>query len=185
MKKKIAVFAGSLRKESFNRKMANVLVALAPDSLKLEIVEIGDLPLYNQDFDDAGTPPSAWTAFRELVKSFDGFIFVTPEHNRSVPAALKNALDVGSRPWGKSVWGEKPGAVISVSTGAGGGFGANHHLRQTLTFLDVPTMQQPEAYIGGAAELFDTRGGITSESIRGLLVKFMNSYAAWVAKHSA
>ncbi len=183
MSKKIAVFVGSLRKESFNRKMAKVLITLAPESLMLEIVEIGGLPLYNQDYDDEGNPPSEWTAFRERVKSFDGLLFVTPEYNRSVPGVLKNALDVGSRPYGQSVWGGKPGAVISVSPGAIGGFGANHHLRQSLVFLDVPTMQQPEAYIGGAAQLFDADGNITNETTREFLRKFMDAFAAWVAKN--
>lgn len=116
-KEKIAVFVGSLRKESFNRKMAKALMALAPESLKLEIVEIGGLPLYDQGLDDERRPPSAWTVFREPVKSFDGFLFVTPEYNRSVPGVLKNAIDVGSRPYGQSVWGGKPGAVMSVSPG--------------------------------------------------------------------
>jgi chromate reductase len=119
------------------------------------------------------------------VKSFDGFLFVTPEYNRSVPGVLKNALDVGSRPHGQSVWGGKPGAVISVSPGAIGGFGANHHLRQSLVFLDVPAMQQPEAYIGGAAQLFDANGNITNETTREFLIKFIDSFAAWVAKNSS
>jgi len=185
MTKKIAVFVGSLRKESFNRKMAKLLATLAPESLMLEIIEIGGLPLYNQDYDDGRTPPPAWTVFRERVKSFDGFLFVTPEYNRSVPGVLKNALDVGSRPYGQSVWGGKPGAVISVSPGAIGGFGSNHHLRQSLVFLDVPTMQQPEAYIGGAAQLFDANGKITNEATREFLVKFINAFAAWVAKNSS
>ena len=185
MTKKIAVFVGSLRKESFNRKMAKVLTALAPESLTLEIIEIGGLPLYNQDYDDEGKPPSAWTEFRKRVKSFDGVLFVTPEYNRSVPGVLKNALDVGSRPYGQSVWGGKPGAVISVSPGAIGGFGANHHLRQSLVFLDVPAMQQPEAYIGGAAQLFDANGNITNEATRGFLIKFMDAFAAWVAINSS
>ena len=184
MTKRIAIIIGSLRKESFNRKMANVLKTIAPESLKLEIIEISGLPLYNQDCDDEGKPPSAWTEFRKHVKSFDGVLFVTPEYNRSVPGVLKNALDVGSRPYGQSVWGGKPGAVISVSPGAIGGFGANHHLRQSLVFLNVPTMQQPEAYIGGAAQLFDTDGRITNESTREFLVKFMEAFAAWVAKNS-
>ena len=183
MTKKIAVFVGSLRKESFNRKMAKVLTTLAPESLMLEIIEIGGLPLYDQDYDDAGKPPSAWTAFRERVKSFDGVLFVTPEYNRSVPGVLKNAIDVGSRPYGRSVWGGKPGAVISVSPGAIGGFGANHHLRQSLVFLNVPAMQQPEAYIGNAAQLFDTNGDITNENTREFLIKFMNAFAAWIAKN--
>ena len=185
MTKKIAVFVGSLRKESFNRKMAKVLTTLAPESLTLEIIEIGGLPLYDQDYDDEGKPPSAWTEFRKRVKPFDGILFVTPEYNRSVPGVLKNALDVGSRPYGQSVWGGKPGAVISVSPGVIGGFGANHHLRQSLVFLDVPAMQQPEAYIGGAAQLFDANGDITNETTREFLIKFMNSFAAWVAKNSS
>ncbi len=185
MTKKIAVFVGSLRKESFNRRMAKVLKTLAPDSLMLEIIEIGGLPLYDQDYDDGGKPPPAWITFRERVKSFDGFLFVTPEYNRSVPGVLKNALDVGSRPYGQSVWGGKPGAVISVSPGAIGGFGANHHLRQSLVFLDVPTMQQPEAYIGGAAQLFDANGNITNEATREFLKRFMDAVSAWVAKNSS
>ncbi len=184
MTKKIAVFVGSLRKESFNRKMARALATLAPGSLMLEIIEIGGLPLYNQDHDDEGKPPAAWTTFRERVKSFDGFLFVTPEYNRSVPGVLKNAIDVGSRPYGHSVWAGKPGAVMSVSPGMLGGFGANHHLRQSLVFLDVPTMQQPEAYIGGASHLFDVDGKMTNEATREILVKFMNTFAAWVEKQS-
>jgi chromate reductase len=183
--KKIAVFVGSLRKESFNRRMAKVLMALAPESLKLEIIEIGGLPLYNQDFDDEGKPPSAWSEFRMRVKSYDGVLFVTPEYNRSVPGVLKNAIDVGSRPYGQSVWAGKPGAVISVSPGTIGGFGANHHLRQSLVFLDVPAMQQPEAYIGGAAQLFDAKGNISNETTREFLRKFMDAFAAWVAKNTS
>jgi chromate reductase len=183
--KRIVVLVGSLRKESFNRKMAKVLTALAPESLKLEIIEIGGLPLYDQDLDDEGRPPSAWTEFRKYVKSFDAILFVTPEYNRSVPGVLKNALDVGSRPYGQSVWDGKPGAVMSVSPGAIGGFGANHHLRQSLVFLNVPTMQQPEAYIGGAAQLFDANGNITNETTRDFLKKFMVAFTAWVAKNPA
>src|SRR5208337_344646 len=183
MTKKIAVFVGSLRKESFNRRMAKVLKTLAPESLMLEIIEIGGLPLYDQDYDDGGKPPPAWITFRERVKSFDGFLFVTPEYNRSVPGVLKNALDVGSRPYGQSVWGGKPGAVMSVSPGAIGGFGANHHLRQSMVFLNVPTMQQPEAYIGNAANIFDEVGNLTNEGTKGFFRTFMEAYAAWVEKH--
>lgn len=184
MIKKIAVFVGSLRKESFSRKMAIALIKLAPESLAFEIIEIGKLPLYNQDYDDEGKPPEAWTEFRKLVKPFDGVLFVTPEYNRSVPAVLKNALDVGSRPYGQSVWGGKPGAVISVSPGVIGGFGANHHLRQSLVFLDILTLQQPEAYIGGAAQLFDAGGNITNEATRKFLREFMDAFANWVLKIS-
>lgn len=174
----VAVLVGSLRKDSFNRKVANTLVAMAPASLKLEVVEIGQLPLYNQD--DDSNPPEAWTSFRQRVRAADAVLFVTPEYNRSVPAALKNALDVASRPYGQSAWDGKPGAVISVSPGALGAFGANHHLRQSLVFLNVPVMQQPEAYIGGAANLFDPTGKLVNESTREFLQKFLQAFAAWV-----
>ena len=180
MARDIVVIVGSLRKESFNRKMANALRELAPASLKLEIVEIGQLPLYNQDLDT--DPPPAWKEFRARVKKADGVLFVTPEYNRSIPAPLKNAIDVGSRPYGQSAWDKKPCAVVSVSPGAIGGFGANHHLRQSMVFLNVPTLQQPEAYIGGAAKLFDESGKMINESTREFLGKFLQAYAAWVEK---
>lgn len=181
--KKIAVLVGSLRVESLNRKLAKALIALAPESLTLEILEIGGLPLYNQDLDAA--PPAAWTDFRDRLKGFDGVLFVTPEYNRSVPAPLKNAIDVGSRPYGKSAWDGKPGAVVSASPGAIGGFGANHHLRQSLVFLNVPVMQQPEAYIGNAAKLFDDSGALVNDSTRDFLRKFMDAFAKWVARNAA
>lgn len=180
---KIAVLTGSLRKESFSRKMAKALAAVAPESLSLDIIEMGGLPLYNQDIEEH--PPAAWTEFRLAVAACDGVLFVTPEYNRSVPAALKNAVDVGSRPYGKSVWNGKPGAVLSISPGALGGFGANHHLRQTLVFLNVPTMAQPEAYIGNAAQLFDAGGGLSNDSIREFLTKFMQAYSAWVETNTS
>ncbi len=179
---RVAVLIGSLRKGSLNRKVALALAGMAPAALKLDIVEIGGLPLYNQDLDDA--PPAAWTAFRKDVAGADAVLFVTPEYNRSVPAALKNAIDVGSRPYGKSVWAGKPGAVVSVSPGAIGGFGANHHLRQSLVFLDVPAMQQPEAYLGGADKLFDERGGLASPQVREFLAGYLRSFEAWVARHA-
>ena len=183
MPKDIVVVVGSLRKESFNRKTANALRELAPASLKLEIVEIGQLPLYNQDLD--GEPPAPWREFRDRVRKADGVIFVTPEYNRSVPAALKNAIDVGSRPYGQSVWDKKPAAVVSVAPGAIGAFGANHHLRQSLVFLNMPAMQQPEAYVGGADKLFDAGGKLTNDGTRSFLGKFMEAYAQWVEKHAA
>jgi chromate reductase, NAD(P)H dehydrogenase (quinone) len=184
MAKDIVVIVGSLRKESFNRKMANALRELAPASLELGIVEIGQLPLYNQDLDPDNVP-AAWKEFRDRMKKADGVLFITPEYNRSIPAPLKNAIDVGSRPYGQSVWDQKPAAVISVSPGQIGGFGANHHLRQSLVFLNMPAMQQPEAYIGGADQLFDASGKITNDGTRGFLTKFMEAYAAWVEKHPA
>ena len=176
----VAVIVGSLRKGSYNRMMAHALAALAPPSLKLEIVEIGALPLYNQDEDTA--PPAAWTAFRERIKAADAVLFVTPEYNRSVPAPLKNAIDVGSRPYGGSAWDGKPAAIVSVSPGAIGGFGANHHLRQSLVFLNMPLLQQPEAYIGGAANLFDAEGKLTNSGTADFLKKFMQAFAAWSDK---
>lgn len=176
--KKIAVLVGSLRKGSFNRKVAHAAIKVAPSSLKLEFIEIGQLPLYNEDADS--NPPPSYVAFRQLVKGFDGLLFVTPEYNRSIPGALKNALDVGSRPYGKSIWLHKPAAIISVSIGAIGGFGANHHLRQALVFLDVPTMQQPEAYIGNAADLFDDNGEFKNKKTYEFIEKFMINFERWV-----
>ncbi|MCU1752262.1 NADPH-dependent FMN reductase [Pseudomonas sp. 6D_7.1_Bac1] len=173
----IAVLVGSLRKQSINRKVALALAELAPANLRLNIVEIGDLPLYNEDIDV--TPPAAYSTFRDQVSSSDAVLFVTPEYNRSVPAPLKNAIDVGSRPYGKSAWGGKPGAVISASPGAIGGFGANHHLRQSMVFLNVPCMQQPEAYLSNAGSAFDASGQL-SESLRPFLQNFINAYADWV-----
>jgi chromate reductase, NAD(P)H dehydrogenase (quinone) len=178
----IAVFVGSLRTESINRKVANALAELAPSSLKLQIVEIGQLPLYNQDFDQ--NTPQPYLDFRARVRAADGVLFVTPEHNRSMPAAMKNALDVASRPYGNSAWNGKPGAVISASPGAVGGFGANHHLRQSLVFLNVPVMQQPEAYIGGADKLFDSSGKLANDATRNFLQNFIEAFANWVAVHS-
>jgi chromate reductase len=178
----VAVLVGSLRKDSLNRKMAQALIAMAPDTFKLRIVEIGDLPLYNQDHE--AEPTAAVTAFKASITAADALLFVTPEYNRSVPGALKNALDVGSRPYGKSVWGGKPGAVVTVSPGALGGFGANHALRQSMVFLNVPMMQQPEAYVGGAAALFDDKGALVNESTRAHMQKFLTAFAQWVERNA-
>jgi len=175
----VAVFVGSLRKDSLNRKVANALIAMAPANLALVIHEIGQLPLYNQDL-DGPTPPAEWKAFRDGVRVADAVLFITPEYNRSIPGALKNAIDVGSRPYGQSAWQGKPGAVISVSPGALAAFGANHILRQSLVFLNVPAMQQPEAYIGHAAALFDTDGKLVNESTREFLQKFLQEFAQWI-----
>ena len=177
----VAVIVGSLRKDSYNRKMALAMAALAPESLKLEIVEIGQLPHYNQD--DDTNPPAPWTAFRQRIAQADAVLFVTPEYNRSVPGVLKNAIDVGSRPYGKSAWSGKPAAVISVSPGAIGGFGANHHLRQSLVFLNMPAMTQPEAYVGGAGDLFDESGGFKKPETRQFVEKFITAFAAWIERN--
>ena len=176
---KVAVFVGSLRKESFNRKTALALAEIAAPRLKLEIVETGHLSPYNQDLD--GNPPADWTALKGWITSADAVLFVTPEYNRSVPGVLKNAIDIASRPYGQSAWDGKPGAVISVSPGAIGGFGANHHLRQSLVFLNVPLLSQ-EAYIGNAFALFDDGGELVNESTAEFLKGFGASFSAWIEK---
>lgn len=180
--RRVAVFVGSLRKGSYNRRAAKALIALAPGHLDCEIIEIGGLPPYNQDQDDNKTPPTAWVDFREKVRAADAVLFVTPEYNRSVPGALKNAIDVGSRPYGQSVWNGKPGAVMSVTTGALGGFGANHHLRQSLVFINVPVMQQPEAYVGGAANLIGEDGSLLNDATREFFRNFITSFAEWIER---
>jgi len=175
----VCVLVGSLRKASFNRRLAKALISLAPSSMKLDIVEIGQLPLYNEDL-ETDPPPAQRTAFRQLIKAADAVLFVTPEYNRSVPAALKNALDVGSRPYGRSVWDRKPGAIVSGSPGAIGAFGANHHLRQSLVFLNVPAMQQPEVYVSHVDKLFDEVGNLVNEGTSKFLQQFMQTFAIWV-----
>lgn len=182
-KKKVAVIVGSLRKGSYNRLTARALMALAPSELDCEVVEIRLLPFYNEDLDGDGAP-DAWRDFRAKIKAADAVLFVTPEYNRSVPAALKNAIDVGSRPYGQSAWNGKPAAIMSVSPGAIGGFGANHHLRQSLVFLNMPAMPQPEAYVGGAAKLFDDKGNLANDGTRKFFTSFMAAFAAWVRAHA-
>jgi chromate reductase, NAD(P)H dehydrogenase (quinone) len=177
-KRKVAVIVGSLRRGSFSRLVAKAMCGLNPN-LECEIVEIGQLPLYNQDLEDAGAPKE-WLDFRSRIRAHDAVLFVTPEYNRSVPGALKNAIDVGSRPYGQAVWSKKPAAVVSVSPGALGAFGANHHLRQSFVFLDMPILQSPEAYIGGAAKLFDDEGNLTAADTRDFLRKFMDAFARWI-----
>jgi chromate reductase, NAD(P)H dehydrogenase (quinone) len=172
----VAVVVGSLRKGSVSRKLANAFAALNP-GLKFNIVEIGDLPHFDQDLES--DPPVQWVRFREEIAAADAVLFVTPEFNRSVPGALKNAIDVGSRPYGQSVWNGKPGAVISLSPGAIGGFGANHHLRQSLVFLNVPLLSQ-EAYIGGAYALFDETGELINEATTEFLRTYGQAFAAWI-----
>lgn len=165
MTKKIGFLIGSLRKESFNKKVGKALASLLPDGYEAVFIDLSQIDMYNQDLDDENTPPTSWTNFRSVVKEVDGLVFVTPEYNRSVPAVLKNALDVGSRPYGQSVWDGKPGLVVSVSPGAISGFGANHHLRQSLVFLNVPTLQQPEAYIGNVVNLINEDGSIKTDTM--------------------
>ena len=174
----VAVLVGSLRKEAYSLKTANALIAAAPPKFACDIVPIGQLPLYNEDLETA-EPVAAWAEFRKRIGQADALMFVTPEYNRSMPAALKNALDVGSRPYGHNMFGGKPGAVLSISIGAIGGFGANHHLRQSLVFLNVPLLQQPEAYVGEIQNHF-TPEGKPQEAFTKYLATFMQAYAQWV-----
>lgn len=178
MKYKIAALVGSLRSGSLNKKVAENLIRLAPDNIEMEIVEIGNLPHYNEDL-DTENPPKEWADFREKIKSYDGVFLFTPEYNRSISGVLKNALDVGSRPYGKSVWSGKPTAVASVSMSPLAGSIANHTLRQSLVFLNMPVMQQPEIYIGSAHELFDENGNVV-ESSEDFFKQVINAYADWV-----
>lgn len=179
-KRKIGVLIGSLRKGSFSRQVAVSLRTLAPENMELEFIPLDGLDMYNQDLDDEEMAPESWVSFRNHVKQMDAFLFVTPEYNRSVPAVMKNALDVGSRPYGYSVWDGKPGAVVSVSPGSIGAFGANHILRQSLVFLNVPVMQQPEAYVSNAAALHDDNGELVHESTREFFQNFLRSFGTWI-----
>lgn len=180
MTRKIAVIVGSLRANSNSERLARAIAAQAPAGYAFDIVPVGELPFYNPDLETA-TPPAAWTAFRDRIGDADAVLFVTPEYNRSVPAVLKNAIDVGSRPYGKSVFSGKPAAVVASSMGPVGGFGANHHLRQSLTFLDMPVLQQPEMYIGGVNDSwFDADGKLTKEDTRAFLGQFAAKFTNWI-----
>lgn len=177
----VAVFVGSLRRESFNRKAAQAVASLAPSHLKFQFLDIGDLPPYNEDADGEAAP-ELWTTFREDVRGADAVLFVTPEYNRSVPGVLKNAIDIASRPYGQGALLDKPAAVMSVSIGQVGGFGANHHLRQMLAYLNMPTLGQPEIYLGPAAQLFGESGEVLKDSTRDLLKKFITAFAEWIER---
>jgi chromate reductase len=181
MQSRVGVIVGSLRQAAFTRQLAHALPSLAPPSLTLVEIGIGDLPLYNEDLETVA-PPAAWTTFRNAVAVCDAILFVTPEYNRSIPGALKNALDVGSRPWGKSVWNDKPGAIISLTPGALGAMAANHHLRQVLVALNLAAMPHPEAYIPAAATLFDQEGDLKNAATRQFLSDFMRSFGTWVGR---
>ena len=178
----VAVLVGSLRRDSITRKVTLALNELAPPSLALDIVEIRDLALYDQDLES--NLPEPWIRFRARIGRADAVLFMTPEYNRSIPGALKNAIDVGSRPYGKSSWAGKPAAVASVSPGAMGGFGANHHIRQSLVFLDMPTLQQPEVYLAHADKLLDAAGKFSAESTRTFLTSFLQKFATWIERTS-
>ncbi len=178
---KVGVFAGSLRKKAFSKAVANYLMEILPDWMEPELLDIGKLPLYCQDYDEEGLVPEEYVLFRNIVREKQAFLFVTPEYNRSVPAALKNALDVGSRPYGQSVWAAKPGAIVSVSPSAIGGFGANHHLRQPMVFLDIYLMQQPECYLGNIESALED-GVVTSERTQKFLANYASHFSKWVKR---
>lgn len=173
----LAVLVGSLRRESLSRRLAHALLAVAPDGVTGTEVPIGDLALYNPDIDGDGNAPAPYTAFRTAIRAADAVLFVTPEYNRGVPGALKNAIDVGSRPYGASAWAKKPAAVVSCSPGAIGGALANHALRQCLVFLDMPVLQQPEAYVGNVAKVVDE-----PDPSRAFLTSIMAAFADWIER---
>ncbi len=178
---KIAIIVGSLRNESLNRKIARSMCAMRGDNLECNMVEIGDLPLYNQDYDLQKQQPEPYVRFREQVNAADGILFCTPEYNRGVPGVLKNAIDVGSRPYGRSVWDRKPAAIVSASIGAIGGFGANHQLRQACVFLNMPVMQQPEAYLGNISDdNFDADGCLRDGPLKDFVVTIAHAFHDWV-----
>lgn len=176
--KKIGVLVGSLRKDSFTRKIAKELMAIGLPGFEMEMIEIGHLHHYNQDLEE--DLPEDWIEFRKKIEACNGFLFATPEYNRSLPGVLKNALDVGSRPYGKNKWAKKPAGIISVSPGALAAFGANHHLRQSCVFLDVYVMQQPEAYIGNVVEMLDAEGKVKDRKHKEFFENYMSELSKWM-----
>jgi chromate reductase, NAD(P)H dehydrogenase (quinone) len=178
---KIAILVGSLREGSINRKVARSMCAITGDNLDCQMVEIGDLPLYNQDYDSQPQQPAQYTRFRDQVRAADGVLFCTPEYNRSVPGVLKNAIDIGSRPYGHSVFDKKPAAIVTASPGAIGGFGANHHLRQSCVFLNMPMMAQPEAYLGGVSDdSFDADGCLKDGPLKDVVTRLAHAFHDWI-----
>src|SRR6476659_6818668 len=181
MSYRIAIIVGSLREGSLNRRVARSICALRNDNLECSMIEIGDLPLYNQDYDALPEQPPQYTRFRDQIRPVDGVLFCSPEYNRGVPGVLKNAIDVGSRPYGQSVWDRKPAAIVTASPGAIGGFGSNHQIRQACVFLNMPVMQQPEAYLGHVTDdSFDDSGCLKDGPLKGLVEKLAHSVHDWV-----
>ncbi len=178
---RVGVFVGSLRKESITKKLAANVMELFPSGYETEFIEIGNLPLYNQDYDDYELPEE-YVSFRNKMREIDAFLFVTPENNRSIPAVLKNALDIGSRPYSENTWGGKTAAIISQSPSRLSGFGANHHLRQILVCLNVQVLQQPEAYIGNSLDLFDESGEINNDERKKFLQSVVDEFIELIKK---
>ncbi len=180
-KRRIAILVGSLREDSINRKIAKSICAMRDDNLDCAMVEIGDLPLYNQDHDSLPEQPEQYVRFRDQLRAADGVLFCTPEYNRSVPGVLKNAIDIGSRPYGQSVFDKKPAAIVTASPSALGGFGANHHLRQSCVFLNMPMMLQPEAYLGGVSgDSFDADGCLKQGPLKDVVTKLAKAFSGWI-----
>jgi chromate reductase len=176
---KIAIIVGSLRKDSLNRKVARSICGLRGDNLDCSMIEIGDLPLYNQDYD--ANAPEQYVRFRKQIAESDGVLFCSPEYNRGIPGVLKNAIDVGSRPYGQSVFDKKPAAIVTASPGSIGGFGANHQIRQACVFLNMPVMQQPEAYLGHVTDdSFDESGCLKEGPLKDLVSVLAHAFHGWV-----
>ncbi len=176
---RIAILVGSLRKDSINRKVARSICGMRGDNLDCSMIEIGDLPLYNQDLDT--NPPPQWARLRDQIRAADGVLFVSPEYNRGIPGVLKNAIDVGSRPYGQSVFDKKPAAIVTASPGSIGGFGSNHQIRQAAVFLNMPVMQQPEAYLGHVSDdSFDESGCLKEGPLKDLVTVLAHAFAGWV-----
>jgi chromate reductase len=182
-KKVVGIFAGSLRKDSFSKKIGSIVQGMAPEGYEFRIISLENLPVYNQDFDDEEHAPESYVQFRTEVAVLDGFIFITPEHNRTMPAVLKNAIDIASRPKGKNLWNGKPGAVFSSSPGNLGGFGANHHLRQCLVCLNTYVMAQPEIYLSNIAKSFDEEGNLQDAALA-VVQKGVDGFIKWMSNFS-
>jgi len=178
----IAVIVGSLRKDSFNKKLASAVAKLAPPNITFKQIEIGDLPLYNQDYD--AEPTAAVKRVKSEIAAAQGLLFVTPEYNRSIPGVLKNLIDHASRPYGQSVWAGKPAGVLGISVGVIGTALAQQHLRNILAYLDVPTLGQPEVFLQAKEGLFDEAGNI-GEASKKFLQGWVDQYVAWIKKHVA
>jgi chromate reductase, NAD(P)H dehydrogenase (quinone) len=178
----VVVIVGSLRKESFTRKIAHALAKLAPETVKLNLVALHDISFFNQDLES--TPPADWLAFREKLQKSDGILFITPEYNRSIPGVLKNAIDVGSRPYGKSSFNGKPTGIVSNSPGPLGGISAAKHLQNILPGISGPIMQQPEIYLNGVGDAFDDKGELSKDALRGVLKQYIDAFAGFVEKHN-
>ncbi|MEA2908291.1 MAG: hypothetical protein QOJ15_372 [Bradyrhizobium sp.] len=178
----VVIIAGSLRKESFTLKIANALAKLAPDTLKPDVVTLNDISFFNQDLE--ANPPADWLAFREKLQKSNGVLIVTPEYNRSIPGVLKNAIDVGSRPYGKSSFLGKPIGIVSNSPGPLGGVNAAKHLQNIMPGISGPIMGQPETYLNGVGDAFDDKGQISKESLQKVLQQFIDAFAAFVDKQN-